>query len=274
MKFRCRMVEVGAMRDLMNIVTVISKIAKSCVLRITTDGISFNIDDDSVPVLWAELSQSHFFNEYVMSGVSEEQNEIYLECESAMLARSLGSFRSTAKSVKIKLTNKIQPCLTIEIELSSSSVESRQCMHDVPVRVVPRKEWATYKVPDIPEFDISVDMPLLKFLRNIVERMRNMSSQLTLEADKTGVFILRIETESANVSTHFQGLQISICSQAEDNVMISATIDIKKFLTFLAWDIVHPNSVKCNIVENKIVNLFLDLAGYLKVRYFIPAIVA
>lgn len=244
-----------------------------CVLRLTTNGISFNIGDDSVPVLWAELSQNHFFNEYVMSGVSEEQNEIYLECESVMLARSLGSFRLTAKSVKIKLTNKIQPCLTIEIELSSTSVELRQCMHDVPVRVVPRKEWSTYKIPDIPEFDISIDMPLLRFLRNIVERMKNMSSQLTLTADNTGLFILKVETESANVSTHFQGLQVSTSSQVEDNATVSATIDIKKFLTFLAWDIVHPNSVKCNIVENRIVNLFLDLEGSLKVRYFIPAIV-
>lgn len=102
--------------------------------------------------------------------------------------------------------------------------------------------------------------------------MKNMSSHLTLTADKTGMFILRVETDSANVSTHFQGLQVWSCSQVEDNFSISATIDVKKFLTFLSWDIVHPNSVRCNILENKIVNLLLDLAGYLKVRYFIPAI--
>lgn len=209
-----------------------------------------------------------------MCGVSEEQNEIYLECESAMLARCLNSLRITTKSMKIKLTNKIQPCLTFELELSSSSsAESQQCMHDVPVRVLPRKEWATHKIPNIPEFDISINMPQLKLLRNIVERMKNMSTLLTLTADKTGLFILKIEIESANVSTHFQGLEASCSSQVEDNSMISATIDVKKFLTFLAWDIVHPNSVKCNIVEDKIVNLVLDLSGYLKVRYFIPAIV-
>lgn len=124
-------------------------------MRLTTDEISFNVCYESVPVLWAELSQSHFFAEYIMSGVSEEQNEIYLECESAMLARSLSSLRLQSKSVKIKLTNKLQPCLTFEIELSSSNVESRQCVHDVPVRVLPRKEWNVYKVPDISEFDVS-----------------------------------------------------------------------------------------------------------------------
>lgn len=70
-----------------------------------------------------------------------------------MLARSLGSLRMTAKSVKIKLTNKRQPCLSLEIELPSLSIESRQCLHDVPVRVI-RREWAEHQTPNIPEFDV------------------------------------------------------------------------------------------------------------------------
>ena len=105
-------------------------------------------------MVWAELTQTHFFTEYIMNGVSEEQNEIYLEFDPTMLAKSLGSLRMTAKSVKIKLTNKRQPCLTIEIELPSLSLESRQCLHDVPVRVIPRREWAEHRAPNIPEFDV------------------------------------------------------------------------------------------------------------------------
>lgn len=105
-------------------------------------------------MVWAELSQTHFFTEYIMNGVSEEQNEIYLEFDPTLLARSLGSLRMTAKSVKIKLTNKRQPCLTIEIELPSLSMESRQCLHDVPVRVIPRREWTEHQAPNIPEFHV------------------------------------------------------------------------------------------------------------------------
>ncbi|XP_016918484.1 checkpoint protein HUS1 isoform X2 [Apis cerana] len=222
-------------------------------------------------MVWAELIQTHFFTEYIMNGVSEEQNEIYLEFDPSMLARSLGSLRMTAKSVKIKLTNKRQPCLTLEIELPSLSIESRQCLHDVPVRVIPRREWAEHQTPNIPEFDISVDMPQLKHVRNIVERMKNMSSCLTLSADKTGTFILKIETDSATVSTHFQELQVWSCSQQNQDE-ISAIIDIKKFLMFLAWDIVHPDGVKCNILQNRMVNLFLHLADYLKIYYFLSSI--
>lgn len=114
-------------------------------------------------MVWAELSQDHFFSEYVMTGVTEEQNEIYLEFDATMLARSLGSLRMTAKSVKMKLTNKRQPCLSLEIELPSLSIESRQCLHDVPVRVVPRREWQEHQAPNIPEFDVNIHISCVSY---------------------------------------------------------------------------------------------------------------
>ncbi|KOC63180.1 Checkpoint protein HUS1 [Habropoda laboriosa] len=269
MKFRCRMVDVVAMRDFTNIVNIISRITKHCTLRLTSDQLCFSIGEDRASLFWAELTQTHFFTEYIMNGVTEEQNEIYLEFEASMLARSLSSLRMTAKSVKIKLTNKRQPCLTLEIELPSLSIE--QCLHDVPVRVIPRREWADHQAPNIPEFDISVDMPQLRNVKGIVERMKNMSPRITISADKSGTFVLKIETDNATVSTHFQNLQVWSCSQQECEDKISATVDIRKFLMFLAWDVVHPESVKCNILQDQMVNLFLQLSDYLKIHYFLPA---
>lgn len=100
------------------------------------------------------MDQKHFFNEYTMAGASEDQNEIYMELTSAMLSKSASSLRSSAKSVKIKLTNKQQPCLTFEIELPSLSAESRMCIHDVPVTIVPRRRWTDYKKPEIEDYDV------------------------------------------------------------------------------------------------------------------------
>ncbi|XP_033340679.1 hus1-like checkpoint clamp component [Megalopta genalis] len=271
MKFRCRMVDAIAMRDFTNIVNVLSRLTKQCILRLTPNELCFSVSDDRVSMVWAELSQDHFFTEYLMNGVTEEQNEIYLEFDATMLARSLSSLRMTAKSVKIKLTNKRQPCLSLEIELPSLSIESRQCLHDVPVRVIPRREWQEHQAPNIPEFDISVDMPQLRHVRSIVERMKNMSPRLTISADKSGMFVLKVDTDSATVSTHFQNLQVWSCSQKSHDDKISATIDVKKFFMFLAWDVVHPDGVKCNILEDRIVNLYLHLSDYLKIHYFIPS---
>ncbi|KMQ99509.1 checkpoint protein hus1 [Lasius niger] len=246
--------------------------AKYCVLRLTPDELCFNIGDERIPVLWAVLSQQYLFTEYIVNGVSEQENEIYLEFDASMFARSLNSLRVMAKSVKIKLTNKRQPCLTFDIDLSSLSIDSRQCVHDVPVRLVPRKEWLEHKMPDIPEFDISLEIPHLKYLRYVIDRMKNMSSQLVITANKCGTLILKIEVDYATVSTHFKGLQVWESRQEEESNDISATISIKKLAMFLGWDILHPDSVKCNLLQEKMVKLTLDVGEYVKMHYFIPAI--
>ena len=56
------------------------KMAKLCVLRLTADKIFFILTDQSVfggpAVVWAEIDQEIFFNEYNIEGVSSDQNEI------------------------------------------------------------------------------------------------------------------------------------------------------------------------------------------------------
>lgn len=53
-----------------------------------------------------------------MDGLSEENNEIFLELNPEAMVRALKS-ATAAKSVKIKLTKKHVPCITLEVELVS-----------------------------------------------------------------------------------------------------------------------------------------------------------
>jgi len=265
-------VDAGAMRDFTSIVNNISRMAKYCVLRLTPDELCFNVGDERIPVLWAVLSQQNFFTDYVMNGVSEEENEIYLEFDASMFARSLNSLKVTARSAKIKLTNKQQPCLTFDIDLSSLSIDSRQCVHDVPVKLIPRKEWPEHRMPDIAEFDISLEVPQMRYLRHIIDRMKNMSSQLTVTANKCGTMIIRIEVDYTTVSTHFKGLQVWESREEQEMDDISANVAIKKFAMFLGWDFLHPDSVKCNLLQDKMVKLTLEVGDHVQIHYFIPAI--
>ncbi|XP_015598029.1 checkpoint protein HUS1 [Cephus cinctus] len=270
MKFKCRMSDGIAMRDFSNIVNTVVRASKLCVFRLTKQHVYFFVGDKRWPVIWAELTPDNFFDEYTMIGVSTQHDEIFLELEPSMLARSLSSLKMTAKPVKIKLTNKQQPCLTIELELSSLSTESRHCVHDVPVRVIPRKEWEMYQTPDIPQFDITIEMPELKHIRHQVDRMRNMSGQITIIADRTGQLILKIETDHATIATHFQGLLIKGSKPITDQ-KYSAKVEIKKFAMFLSGDTMHPDNVTCNIVHERMLNLCLMIEGHLTMQYFVPA---
>lgn len=101
--------------------------------------------------------------------------------------------------------------------------------------------------------------------------MKNMSSQLTIIANKCGALVLKVEVDYATVSTHFKELQVWEAGE-EDTGDISATVAIKKLAMFLSWDILHPDSVKCNLLQEKMVKLTLDVGDHVKMHYFIPAI--
>lgn len=62
--------------------------------------------------------QANFFDEYQMEGVSSEDNEICLEVTPENISRALKTVQN-AKAVKVKLTKKHCPCLTIIAELVS-----------------------------------------------------------------------------------------------------------------------------------------------------------
>lgn len=110
----------------------------------------------------------------------------------------------------------------------------------------------------------------MRYLRHIVDRMKNMSSQLTVTANKCGTLIIKIDVDYATVSTHFKGLQVWESGEETDD--ISATVSIKKLAMFLGWDILHPDSVRCNLWQEKMMKLTLDVGDHVKMHYFIPAI--
>lgn len=107
-------------------------------MRITTRKLYFIIADEegrpNKPFVWCELPADFYFKEYNITGVNDEYNEIYLLLSTcnispvlnnmlcintiilAMLAKSLSTIKHHASSLKVKLTNKQTPCLTLEIE--------------------------------------------------------------------------------------------------------------------------------------------------------------
>lgn len=52
-----------------------------------------------------------------MSGYAADTNEIYVEVNPEVLLRGLRVPSINAKSVKMKLTNRVGPCMCIEAEL-------------------------------------------------------------------------------------------------------------------------------------------------------------
>ena len=71
-----------------DVILTIARLSKLCIIRIAKDFMYLIIVEENVtigkPMVWGVLEQTHFFNEYSWAGVSEEQNEIYLEFETGV----------------------------------------------------------------------------------------------------------------------------------------------------------------------------------------------
>ncbi|KAG8572295.1 hypothetical protein GDO81_012006 [Engystomops pustulosus] len=283
MRFRCKIVDVSCLNHFTRVVNTITKLTKSCTLRLTANNLYFILTDkvaNGGVSMWCELCQANFFDEYQMEGVSAEQNEIYLELAPENLSRALKTAQN-AKAVKIKLTNRHCPCLTVAVELPSLSSTSRIVTHDIPVSVIPRRLWNDFKEPTVPTFDVSIYLPTIKTMKSVVERMKNLSNLIVIEANRNGEINLKIETDLVSVSTHFKDLgnppwvsddaSQSSTQERDTDVMSEATVDIKKLLQFLAGQQVNPNKAICNIVHKRMVH-FIFLHDDVSLQYFIPAI--
>ncbi|KAJ0171782.1 hypothetical protein K1T71_012545 [Dendrolimus kikuchii] len=291
MKFRAVMMDSGPMREFSNIVTTISKLSKESVLRIADDKLYFIVCDESsgpTPlVLWCEIPQRIFFAEYQMVGLDNEHKDIYLGMNSGNLAKLLGTLK-TAKSLKMKLTKKQCPCLTLEIEsASSTSQQTRNVTHDIPVIVIPRKVWPELQEPKTPEPDISIELPLLKQLRTTIDRMKTMATEVVLWASAEGRLTLQIKTDMAKVSTRFKELRVEAFggpiehsdSEPESQVnedtskLCYCRVDAKKFSMFLSADQISHNKTVCKMVHKKLVILCLETEQDVKLQCFISGIV-
>uniref|UniRef100_A0A8C4T230 Checkpoint protein n=2 Tax=Erpetoichthys calabaricus TaxID=27687 RepID=A0A8C4T230_ERPCA len=254
-----------------------------CTLRLTKEKLFFMLTDkvaNGGVSMWSELLQENFFDEFQIEGISLEYNEIYLELAPENLSRALKTAHN-AKSVKIKLTKKHCPCITIAVELPSLSSISRVVTHDIPVELISRRLWNDFREPSVPDFDVSIYLPPLKTVKNVLDRMRNLCHVLVLEANMNGEMNLKIDTDLVSVSTHFRDLGnppfregTSRHFQGQDQDPESLTevkVDIRKFQQFLAGQQVNPDKAICNIASKRMIHIIL-LHEDVSLQYFIPAI--
>ncbi|XP_033026344.1 checkpoint protein HUS1 isoform X1 [Lacerta agilis] len=281
MRFRAKISDVGCLAHFSRAVSTVAKLAKACALRLTCDQLIFIAGARGAvggARLWCEVRQGKVFDEFQMEGVAAEKNEIYLEVTPENLSRALKTAQN-AKAVKIKLTNKHCPCLTVAVELPSLSSTSRVVTHDIPVGIIPRKLWNDFREPSVPDFDVSIYLPALKTMKSVVERMKNLCNSIVIEANLNGEMNLKIETDLVCVTTHFKELgnppwvgSQNSSQERDPETMAEARIDIKRLLQLLAGQQVNPTKALCNIASQRIVH-FILLHEDVSLQYFIPALV-
>jgi len=180
MKFRAKM-NVAYVRPFYNVLSTMAKLSKSCALKLDQDYLYFIVHESGVSGFsaWCQLEVKNFFEDYVLEGVTEDAPNIYLELKPEQMAQSLALLKTAKDSivmVKMKLTRKHQQaCLSFVIEMPCA----RQCVHDIPVSPIPRRDWTEYAKPEYEitvRDSVSLAFPDVKKLKHVVERYKNLGT--------------------------------------------------------------------------------------------------
>jgi len=280
------MLEQNAIKKFYTVLGTMARISKVCVLRLTADNFFFILTDISAggsPSVWCELKQESYFNEYNIEGVSKEHNEILLEIAPDKLSKTLVSLKSaSARSVKVKLTKKIVPCLTFEVELPGNDpTTSRMCIHDIPVAVLGRNVFKDYQEPTMPPFDVSICLPDTRKLKHLMERFSKLGRAVTITASRQGSLSLKVESDEGDFCTRYPEVKVPVYrddtlpwrrpdTQHDPLQEASVRIDLRRLSLFLAGESSQPKRAIANIVDREVLHMFF-VHEDLIVQYFIPA---
>lgn len=294
MKFRAKMTDHYAIKQFHNIMVSMTRLSKQCYLRLTKDSFYFIADDYSSiggASVWCEMEYDKFFKECVQEGVTEEDPDIYIQLHPGPLTQTLAVIKTTnstsIKSLKIKLTRKEQiPCLSFTVEMSPSV---RQCVQDVPIHLVPRKDWSDIAQPTydlVPNQYISIILPDVKRLKYMLDRYKTLGNYVTLEAFFIGDLIIKLESDRLKLSTHFRNCEVVespgiSTNNPSDNEELSnedsvpssvqVSVELKKLALFLSADTFGAKRIITHIIKDKVLHIqFVN--DEITMQFYIPAV--
>ncbi len=77
---------------------------------------------------------------------------------------------------------------------------------DVPISLVSATQFALLIEPMLPDPKVNIMLPVLKTLRPIIDRMKNISEFLHLNANMRGELSLKVDTNMVSIETHYKNL--------------------------------------------------------------------
>ncbi|KAK6102642.1 Hus1-like family protein [Brugia pahangi] len=235
MKFLAVLAESGAADTLSKITEFVAKLCKDKVtLRITSDAI-YLLNPSSLAnngnYLQITLNVAEFFSTYIMGGVSEEFNEIYMEVEKDYLFRSMNVKDRSTKIRLVKLGN-----------VPHLKVEQKSCgmVHELPVILISTKYWKTYDMPTLDNISVALYLPPLSTIRSLVISFKNMGVKyMEIKGNQEGELQFCGDLDMANIVVHFSNLSVVSLHNSHVNnadgpgVLRTVRVDIKAIYHFL-----------------------------------------
>lgn len=74
------------------------------------------------------------------------------------------------------------------------------------------------------------------------------------------LFCAQVGNTSVNIATTFKDLRVEHETQdgSTEDAVASARVDIKNFVVFLASEVMNPDKIVCQVLDNHMVHMFLS----------------
>ena len=86
-------------------------------------------------------------------------------------------------------------------------MQTATIVQEVPIQVISAAQLSNLKEPPLPNPEVYILMPQLKLVQRVVDRMKNVSATLKIEANMAGTLKLSVCNEATNISTLFHNLE-------------------------------------------------------------------
>lgn len=151
--------------------------------------------------------------------------------------------------------------ILINCSLLTYFIQSRKAVdidivQSIPIQVLAMSTIEHYREPNVAAPQIAIEMPALRNVRTIVDRLKSMHKSITIEASKKGTLALRIETHPLTLQTLFTHLRHRNDLIDDDNddhveqshqqpILSSVTVDAKVLSKAILADGNSTSSVLC-----------------------------
>ncbi|OWA53833.1 putative Checkpoint protein HUS1 [Hypsibius exemplaris] len=290
------MCDIHSIQHLYKLLQTASKLTdQTCIIRMTPNRFYISTKPALMGGGWflaVDIQPDAIFEEYQMSGYSEDANEIYLDVKAEILMQSLKVPSDCAKFVKIKLTNKNGHCMSVEAEMPSAAPSCRKTVFHVPITIVHRLQWPEYTPVDDVGFNASCYLSnskgsILKVFKGVIDRMKSLGNTIEIAMNRDGDMKLHLgePVSGFSVDSHFQNLEIPNDDDTKDSLedrdeeeeeihirqgYFKVSVDIRSLAAFLGANQYQTTRMRLDLRHRRHIQMILQSEA-VRVRYFLPS---
>lgn len=136
----------------------------------------------------------------------------------------------------MKLAKNPFECLMIETEVSGIASNHKKSMQ-LPILIIPRRNWGIYKLPTELNYDITVTTSNLRKVRSVIESARNLSPEINICILGEGRLAFIVEQDEFTTTCQFRQLTTVVHKKDDagnDVAETSCVVNSRKFAAILS----------------------------------------